>query len=220
MKLYFPGLRNRRPTVFVAGKQVRRGLSPPGPAGLGSTEWVTPGSVEWVWEAWSGERGLEGGRPSIPETGNKGAEVAKGRRMNVSRASIVQSLKCHFKELGIYHVEERASRDMICLLNLFYKEKPLLTVKRCQMRRPLGKQRRVWVGPPFIICSTQHCLKLGLSLLDHAEKGQAYKEILFCFISLLSSRVFVGKELELLCPVSHPQNGCHGRAFCLRWYWV
>ena len=57
--------------------------------------------------AWEGKLGLEGGRPGIAERRNKGVEVVKGSRMNVSRASVVESLKCHFKELGVYCVESR-----------------------------------------------------------------------------------------------------------------
>lgn len=65
--------------------------------------------------------------------------MVKGSRMNVSWALIGESLKCHFKEFGIYCVDKtvgshrkkvRTSRDMICVLNLFHKEKSLWAVKR------------------------------------------------------------------------------------------
>lgn len=48
----------------------------------------------------------------------------------------MESRKCRFKEFGLSRVDIRkpqknfrARRDMICVLNLFYEEKPLLVVK-------------------------------------------------------------------------------------------
>ena len=49
------------------------------------------------------------------------------------------------------------------------------------------------------------------------ERTSLRRHLILGFISLLSSHVFVGRELELLPPVSHLQNGNNSGAFCLRW---